>query len=58
VLKLIEEPEGGVLFADRYLRFFPRAITVNRRKKYSDFGKMKCSKFGNKSTVFLGTTLQ
>ena len=31
---------------------------VNRKKKYSDFGKMKCSKFGNKSTVFLGTTLQ
>jgi len=28
VLKLIEEPEGGVLFADRYLRFFPRAITL------------------------------
>jgi hypothetical protein len=31
---------------------------VNRKKKYSDFGKMKCSKFGNKSTVFSGTTLQ
>jgi len=31
---------------------------VNRKKKYSDFGKMKCSKFGNKSAVFLGTILQ
>ena len=31
---------------------------VNRKKKCSDFGKMKCSKFGNKSTVFSGTTLQ
>jgi hypothetical protein len=31
---------------------------VNRKKKYSDFGKMNCSKFGNKSAVFLGTTLQ
>jgi hypothetical protein len=32
--------------------------SVNRKKKYRDFGKMKCSKFGNKSTVFLGTILQ
>ena len=31
---------------------------VNRKKKYSDFGKMKCSKFGNKSAVFSGTILQ
>ena len=33
-------------------------IYVNRKKKYSDFGKMKCSKFGNKSAVFSGTILQ
>ena len=25
-------------------------FAVNRKKKYSDFGKMKCSKFGNKSS--------
>ena len=31
---------------------------VNRKKKYSDFGKMKCSKFGNKSAVISGTVLQ
>jgi len=34
------------------------ALDVNRKKKYSDFGKMKCSKFGNKSAVFSGTILQ
>jgi len=34
------------------------ATAVNRKKKYSDFGKMKCSKFGNKSAVFSGTILQ
>lgn len=33
-------------------------LDVNRKKKYSDFGKMKCSKFGNKSAVFSGTILQ
>ncbi len=33
-------------------------MTVNRKKKYSDFGKMKRSKFGNKSAVFSGTILQ
>jgi len=33
-------------------------VIVNRKKKYSDFGKMKCSKFGNKSAVFSGTILQ
>jgi hypothetical protein len=31
---------------------------VNRKKKYSDFGKMNCSKFRNKSAVFSGTILQ
>jgi hypothetical protein len=30
---------------------------VTRKKKYSDIGKMKCSKFENKSTVFLGTII-
>jgi transposase len=32
--------------------------TVNRKKKCSDFGKMNCSNFGNKSAVFLGTRVQ
>jgi len=34
------------------------SLDVNRKKKYSDFGKMKGSKFGNKSAVFSGTILQ
>jgi transposase len=34
------------------------AKTVNRKKKCSDFGRMKYSKFGNKSAVISVTTLQ
>jgi len=59
---------GPFMDPDTFRRFFkPRykilcdyvkKQTVNRKKKYSDFGKMKCSKFGNKSAVFSGTILQ
>lgn len=28
VLKQIQEPEEGILFADRFIRFFPRSITL------------------------------
>jgi len=41
-----------IIEKDRWTTF------VNRKKKYSDFGKMNCSKFRNKSAVFSGTILQ
>ena len=41
-----------------YIDAHTSKVVVNRKKKYSDFGKMKCSKFGNKSAVFSGTILQ
>jgi len=47
-------PPGVTVFANATIN----KTTVNRKKKYSDFGKMKCSKFGNKSAVFSGTILQ